>query len=165
MSEPTIPPILLNDIDQPTCWSSCLVRQALPASYGVETRPLLVATIQRWPQKTMESTFPSPGTVSPRRDLQTPLGPSKTATPLTTSRIVQPSIVFGLVSCIGASLVRVRISSGSTLLDVFCCSTVARWLAGGADGVSSKDGIQRLLTVEEVSFGLPDASAFAAPPS
>lgn len=50
--------------------------------HGVVTRPLLVATIQRLPHSTIESTLPSPGTVSPRAAVQTPAGPSKTAVPL-----------------------------------------------------------------------------------
>jgi hypothetical protein len=73
-------------------------------AYGVETRPLLVATIQRLPHRTIESTFPNPGTVSPLVARHCPLGPSKTAVPPTTSRTVQPSMVVGLVSGTGASL-------------------------------------------------------------
>jgi hypothetical protein len=68
------------------------------ACYGVEIRPLLVATIQRLPQRTIESTFPNPGTVSPLVALNIPSGPSKTAVPPTTSRTIQPSIVLGRVS-------------------------------------------------------------------
>jgi len=34
-----------------------------PKPHGVVINPLLVATIQRLPQKTTESTFPSPGTL------------------------------------------------------------------------------------------------------
>jgi len=68
------------------------------AIYGVEIRPPLVATSQRLPHRTMDSTFPAPGTVSPRVTLQTPLGPSTTAVPLLTSRSVQPAMVVGLVS-------------------------------------------------------------------
>src|SRR5271166_3227337 len=64
----------------------------------VVIRPLLVATTQRSPQRTIESIVPTPGTVSPRTTSQMPLGPTKTALPSTTSRTVQPSIVVGLVS-------------------------------------------------------------------
>jgi hypothetical protein len=73
-------------------------------AYGVETRPLLVATIQWLPQRTIESTFPNPGTVSPLVARHCPPGPSKTAVPPTTSRTVQPSIVPGLVSGTGVGL-------------------------------------------------------------
>jgi hypothetical protein len=73
----------------------------VPASYWVEIRPRLVATIQRLPQSTIESTLPTPGTVSPRAADQVPFGPSSTTLPPTTSRTVQPSIVVGLVSGTG----------------------------------------------------------------
>src|SRR4051812_24766804 len=75
--------------------------------FWVEIRPLLVATIQRLPQRTTDSTRPIPGTVSPCAARQTPPGPSSTAVPPTTSRIVQPSIVVGLVSGAGAGLGRI----------------------------------------------------------
>src|ERR1700704_5446229 len=69
--------------------------------YGVAISPLAVATIQRLPQRTMESIRPIPGTVSPRAAVRTPSGPSRTAVPPRTSRTVQPSIVVGLVSATG----------------------------------------------------------------
>src|ERR1700704_1618896 len=69
-------------------------------------RPLLVATSQRLPQRTMESILPTPGTVSPGAALRTPPGPSKTAVPLVTSRTVQPAMVAGLVSGDGVSFAR-----------------------------------------------------------
>src|SRR4029079_11110621 len=75
--------------------------------FWVEIRPLLVATIQRLPQRTTDSMRPIPGTVSPCAAGQTPPGPSSTAVPPTTSRIVQPSIVIGLVSGAGAGLGRI----------------------------------------------------------
>src|SRR3954452_4728819 len=75
--------------------------------FWVEIRPLLVATIQRLPQRTTDSTRPIPGTVSPCAARQTPPGPSSTAVPPTTSRIVQPSIVVGLDSGAGAGLGRI----------------------------------------------------------
>src|SRR6516225_580991 len=56
--------------------------------YGVEIRPLLVATIRRLPQRTIESTLPTPGTVCPGLAFQTPLGPSRTAVPSVTARSV-----------------------------------------------------------------------------
>src|SRR5262245_34353091 len=74
--------------------------------YGVEMRPLLVATSQRLPQRTMDSTLPTPGTVPPGVTLQIPFGPSKTAVPLVTSRSVQPAMVVGLVSGHGVSFAR-----------------------------------------------------------
>jgi hypothetical protein len=69
-----------------------------PKPHGVVINPLLVATIQRLPQKTTESTFPSPGTVSPRAAFHVPPGPSNVAMPLATFRTVQPLMVVGLVS-------------------------------------------------------------------
>src|SRR5215470_6189879 len=54
--------------------------------YGVEMSPPLVATSQRPPHRTIDSTRPTPGTVSPRPTRQTPFGPSTTAKPLVTSR-------------------------------------------------------------------------------
>jgi hypothetical protein len=76
----------------------------LPTStYGVEIKPLLVATTKRLPQRTIESTLPTRGTVCPGVTLQTPFGPSITAVPLITSRSVQPSMVVGLVSGVGVS--------------------------------------------------------------
>ena len=77
-------------MDDARCWPT--------GAYGVEIKPLLVATIKRLPQRTIESTLPTPGTVCPGVTFQTPFGPSMTAVPLTTSRSVQPSIVVGLVS-------------------------------------------------------------------
>jgi hypothetical protein len=78
--------------------------------YGVEIKPLLVATIKRLPQRTIDSTLPTPGTICPGVALQTPLGPSNTAVPFTTSRSVQPSMVLGRVSGVGVSFVSVRTS-------------------------------------------------------
>ena len=75
-----------------------LAHMLTQTGYSVEIRPLLVTTIQRWPQRTIDSTPPTPGKISPRFTLQTPLGPSKMAVPPTTSRTIQPSIVVGLVS-------------------------------------------------------------------
>src|SRR3981189_3367014 len=68
--------------------------------------PLLVATSQWLPQRTMDSILPTPGTVSPGAALRTPPGPSKTALPLVTSRSVQPAMVVGLVSGDGVSFAR-----------------------------------------------------------
>jgi hypothetical protein len=96
--------------------------------YGVETRPLLVATIQRLPQRTIESTFPNPGTVSPLVARHCPLGPSKTAVPPTTSRTVHPSMVLGFVSGTGVSLGKLRPGWMATALglgDVAFCRVVS----------------------------------------
>jgi hypothetical protein len=88
-----------------------LVTSRSRPSYRVEIRPLLVATIQRLPQRTIESIFPTPGIVSPRTAFHTPFGPSKTAVPPLTSRIVHPSMVVGLVSGTGAGLVEAFVRS------------------------------------------------------
>src|SRR5262249_50904307 len=61
-------------------------RSSAGATYGVEIRPPLVATMKRLPQRTTESTLPNPGTICPGVTFQTPLGPSITAVPLTTGR-------------------------------------------------------------------------------
>jgi hypothetical protein len=58
-----------------------LPRGLEPPSYGVEIRPPLVATIQRLPQRTIDSIFPTPGIASPCLAFHTPFGPSKTAVP------------------------------------------------------------------------------------
>ena len=78
------------------------------AAQSVVIRPLLVATIQRLPQRTMESIRPAPGTVSPTDTLRTPSGPCNTAMPPDTFRTVQPSIVVGLVSGVGVGLFRLH---------------------------------------------------------
>src|SRR5207248_7185478 len=87
-------------------WVDDLLESArqLENQFCVEIRPLVVATIQRLPQRTIESILPRAGTVSPCVALQTLAGPSKTTVPPTTSRIVQPSIVIGLVSGIAMGL-------------------------------------------------------------
>jgi hypothetical protein len=91
-------------------------------TYGVEIRPLLVATIQRLPQRTIDSTRPTPGTVSPRFTVQMPSGPSKTAVPLVTSRSIQPSMVVGLVSGTGVRFAR-ECRGGDDVFDLVSCST------------------------------------------
>src|SRR6202048_2818619 len=78
-------------------------RPHAPKPHGVVINPLLVATIQRLPHITIESTFPSPGRVSPRAAFHVLPGPSKVAIPLTTFRTVQPLMVVGLVSGTGTS--------------------------------------------------------------
>lgn len=92
----------------------------LAPRYGVEIRPLLVATIKRLPQPKMPTTWPTPGTVSPRFTLQIPSGPSNTAVPLTTSRSTHPSMVVGRVSGTevrGASTVGVAaLAAGETVV-------------------------------------------------
>jgi hypothetical protein len=90
--------------------------------YGVEIKPLLVATIKRLPQRTIDSTLPTPGTVCPGVTFQTPFGPSITAVLSTTSRSVQPSIVVGLVSGVGVSFVRVRTSFTVAPVESFLAS-------------------------------------------
>src|SRR5712671_5992710 len=66
--------------------------------YGVAISPLAVATIQRLPQRTIETIRPIPGTVSPRAAVRSPSGPSRTTVPPRTSSTVQPSMVVGRVS-------------------------------------------------------------------
>lgn len=66
--------------------------------YGVEINPRAVATIQRLPQRTIESIRPMLGTTSPRAAIRIPSGPSSTAVPPRTSRTGHPPIVVGLVS-------------------------------------------------------------------
>ena len=85
-------------------------------------RPLLVATIKRRPQRTIDSTLPTPGTVSPRIAFQMPLGPSKTAVPLVMPRRVQPGIVAGGVSGHGVSFSSCR--WGDNVFFLIWCSAV-----------------------------------------
>jgi hypothetical protein len=79
-------------------------RRPLNATYGVEIRPRLVATTHRSPHRTMDSTRPTPGTVSPRLAVKIPFGPSKTAAPLFTSRSIHPSMVVHFVSGTGIGI-------------------------------------------------------------
>ena len=90
---------------------------------GVVINPLLVATIQRFPHSTTESTFPSTGTVSPRATFHVPSGPSNVAIPLTTLRTLQPGIVVGLVSGTGAGLRLAFAGSFFVALYDGCCVT------------------------------------------
>jgi hypothetical protein len=80
------------------------VHRELISHHCVVIRPLLVATIQRLPQRTIESIFPKPGTMFPRVTFTGPLGPSKMTVPPITSRTVQPGMVVGRVSGVGAGL-------------------------------------------------------------
>ena len=90
--------------------------------YGVEIRPLLVATIHRLPHRTIDSTRPTPGTVSPRFTRQMPFGPSKTAVPSMTSRSIQPPMVVGLVSGNGVGFAR-ECRDDDDVFDLVFCST------------------------------------------
>jgi hypothetical protein len=117
--------------------------------YGVEIRPWLVATIQRSPQRRIESILPTPGTVSPRLTFQMPLGPSKIAIPFVTSRIVHPSIVVGLVSGIGVSFARLSRSLALSRKEAVCCSNAGEWsIVDGLGGAAPTDGFARLLAGE-----------------
>ena len=101
-----------------------------PPTYGVEIRPVLVATIRRLPHRKIETILPTPGTVSPRVTRQVPLGPSNTAVPFITSRNVQPSMVVGLVSGTGADFTGVKVPRIGPI-DVSCCSasfTIPYWV-------------------------------------
>src|SRR5262249_56072655 len=100
-------------------------------TYGVEIRPVLVATIQRSPQRTIESTLPPPGTLSPRVTRQTPLGPWMTAVPLTTSRSAHPAIVVGFVSGNGVRFARLCSSVDDNFGLLSCsdaCGVTVLWL-------------------------------------
>ena len=97
-----------------------------PPTYGVEIRPLLVATIRRLPHRKIDLILPTPGTVSPRVARQVPLGPSNTAVPFVTSRSVQPLMVVGLVSRTGANFTGACNSCALGPIDVGCCSASFR---------------------------------------
>src|SRR5437660_4638448 len=103
--------------------------------YGVAINPLAVATIQRLPQRTIESMRPTPGTVSPRVTVQTPSGPSRIAVPPRTSRTVQPSMVVGLVSGTGSIISRGGIK---TVEFAFACTTEAVREDAATTGVPSE---------------------------
>ena len=104
------------------CQKRTLHAPSHPPTYGVEIRPLLVATIRRLPHRKIDSIFPTPGTVSPRVTRQVPLGPSNTAVPFITSRSVQPSMVVGLVSGTGANFTGACRSRALGPIDVGWCS-------------------------------------------
>jgi hypothetical protein len=130
--------------------------------YGVEIRPWLVATIQRSPQRRIESTLPTPGTVSPRLTLQMPLGPSKIAIPFATSRSVHPSIVVGRVSGIGVGLDRLSRSLALGRIAAACCCNACEWSITDALGVATPtDGFARLLVGE--GWCLRPSPALTAP--
>src|SRR5262249_55305554 len=121
----------------------CSALGGLPSAYGVEIKPRLVATTNRLPQRTMESTRPIPGTVCPGVTFQTPFGPSITAVPLTTSRSVQPSMVVGLVSGIGVSCIGLRASFTLAPVDaVRGDATVAFLLASRDSGAVVTDVVE-----------------------
>jgi hypothetical protein len=114
-------------------------------TYGVEMRPLLVAIIQRPPQRTIESIFPNPSTVSPLVAFNVPLGPSKVAVPPTTSRTVQPSMVLGFVSATAVSLGKVlsgwmAVARGAGDLGVCFADNVAPFVDAVACRVMLCDG-------------------------
>jgi hypothetical protein len=128
-------------------------------SYGVEIRPRLVATIQRSPQRRIESILPTPGTMSPRLTLQMPLGPSRIAIPFVTSRSVHPSIVVGLVSGIGVSFARSSRSLVLSRKEAVCRSNAGWPIVDGLGGAAPTDGFARLLATEEWCLGLPPTLA------
>jgi hypothetical protein len=107
--------------------------------------PLLVATIQRLPQRTIESILPKPGTELPRVTFKVPLGPSNTTDPPTTSRTVQPGMVVGRVSGVGAGLGPGRVfarccaaASGGPAAARFCRATFETGFVGlGGAGVTT----------------------------
>src|SRR6476660_4502426 len=139
----------------------------------VEMRPRDVATIQRLPQRTIESTRPTPGTVSPWAARKTPVGPCNTAVPPTTSRIDQPSMVVGRVSGTaanrGAILARswvemLFVVATSRLAALACCvpcasSRLTMRARGPAIFVGPVGGARDVLRAAHPSRGQPDASA------
>ena len=112
---------------------------------------------QRLPQRTMDSTRPSPGMVSPRAAIRIPSGPSRTAVPSRTSTTVQPGIVAGLVS--GAATRGCRIAIAAAEGPAFA------WEAGPAAGRAPPgnrtDGLGMLPTMA----GESDADAVFRAPS
>src|SRR6266852_3613808 len=132
-------------LNQFTCRAKAPYRARLPqqvpadsgAPYCVEIRPLLVETIQRLPHKTIESTLPSPGTISPRAAFRMPPGPCNTAVPSITSRTLQPSIVVGLVSGTGMGFGKIfarRVIAADAVSDfvIFCRATVEGLFVGAS---------------------------------
>ena len=109
--------------------------------YGVEINPLLVATIQRLPQRTIESTLPTPGTVSPCLTRQTPFGPCTTAMPSTTSISAQPAIVVGSRLGVWLRWSSFRRNRRHLLIGILpCClrRLSRRWIAACLDGVAAR---------------------------
>ena len=133
--------------------------------YGVVIRPLLVATIQRLPQRTIESTRPSCGTVLPAAALKIPFGPSKTAVPLTTSRTVQPSMVVGRVSGTGTSFGGLSGSPARRSIEANCGCTAGERLLGGIGlaEAAPTDRLRLLSAPEAESFVAGSNLAAAAP--
>jgi hypothetical protein len=128
---------------------SLLSRTQWRQSYDVEISPRLVATIQRSPQRRIESTLPTPGTVSPRLTLQMPLGPSKIAIPFVTSRSVHPSIVVGRVSGSGVSFDRLsRLLTLGRIIAACCCIACEWSIADALDVATPTGGFARLLAGE-----------------
>ena|SRR5215831_4051996 len=116
-------------------------RQKRSPGHCVVIRPLLVATIQRLPQRTIESILPKPGTELPRVTFKVPLGPSNTTEPPTTSRTVQPGIVVGRASGVSAGLASGRVfarcwaaASGGPAEVRFCRATFKTGFVGAAAG-------------------------------
>src|SRR5215472_7608204 len=105
--------------------------------------------MKRLPQRTTESTLPTPGTICPGVTFQTPFGPSITAMPLTTSRSVQPSMVVGLVSGVGVSFVGLRVSFTLAPVDaVPGDATVGSLLASRDSGAVVTDVVETVETFE-----------------
>src|ERR1700746_675131 len=103
--------------------------------------------MKRLPQRTIESTLPTPGTVCPGVTFQAPFGPSITAVPLTTSRSIQPSIVVGLVSGVGVSLARGRTSFTEAPVEaVRRGATVESMLASRDSGAVLADFVEKAET-------------------
>ena len=112
---------------------------------------------QRLPQRTMDSTRPIPGIVSPRAAIRIPSGPSSTAVPSLTSTTVQPGIVAGFVS--GAATRGCRIAIAAAEGPAFT------WEAGPADGRAAPDNRADGLGMLPTMAGESDADAVFRVPS
>ena len=95
---------------------------------------------QRLPQRTMDSTRPRPGMVSPRAAIRIPSGPSRTAVPSRTSTTVQPGIVAGLVSGAATRGCRIAIAGPAFAWE-------AGLVAGRALPANRADGLGMLPTM------------------
>src|SRR4051794_20418315 len=130
---------------------------SFPRGYGVAINPPAVAMTQRLPQRTMDSTRPRPGMVSPRAAIRMPSGPSSTAVPSRTSTTVQPGIVAGLGS--GAATNGCRIAVAAAEGPALACE--AELADGRAAAGNRADGFGMLPTMA----GESDADAVFRAPS
>jgi hypothetical protein len=118
----------------------------------------------------MESTRPTPGTVSPADTFRMPPGPSKTAVPSKASRTVQPAMVFGLVSGVGVSRGRNFFparwtTTAAGFVEVAFCCTIDGTIFMGATAATLRLRSGSLFARGETSrvFGAPKAVSRAPP--